>query len=41
VNILADDGTAGEPVWFGRDKRALTARWRSWLTVLAMTEDAN
>ncbi len=29
------------PVWFGVDKRALTSRWRSWLTVLAMTEDAN
>src|SRR5581483_378755 len=41
VDILAGDGTAGDPNWFGVDKRSLTSRWRSWLTVLAMTEDAN
>jgi enediyne biosynthesis protein E9 len=34
-------GVDEPPVWFGIDKRNLTSRWRSWLTVLAMTEDAN
>jgi enediyne biosynthesis protein E9 len=41
TNLLPDDGVPGDPVWFGRDKRDLTDRWRSWLTVLAMTEDDN
>jgi choline dehydrogenase-like flavoprotein len=41
TNILSEDGVDGPPVWFGLDKRTLTSRWRSWLTVLAMTEDAN
>ena len=41
VNILPEDGHRGEPVWFGRSKRELTTRWRSWLNVLAMTEDGN
>jgi choline dehydrogenase-like flavoprotein len=41
TNILSEDGVGGPPVWFGVDKRDLTSRWRSWLTVLAMTEDAN
>ena len=33
TNILAEDGTGGPPSWFGIDKRDLTARWRSWLTI--------
>ena len=41
TSILAEDGSAAPPAWFGIDKRDLTARWRSWLTILAMTEDAN
>ncbi len=41
TNVLPSDGTAGEPDWFGLDKRALSSRWRSWLTLLAMTEDDN
>ena len=41
VNVLPDDGTPGEPTWFGVDKKALTSRWRSWLGILAMIEDAN
>ena len=41
VNILAEDGVDGAPTWFGVDKRAVTSRFPSWLTVLAMTEDAN
>lgn len=39
TNILP--GVDELPVWFGIDKRDLTSHWRSWLTVLAMTEDAN
>lgn len=39
VNMLP--GVHGSPSWFGVDKRDLTSRWRSWMTVLAMTEDAN
>jgi hypothetical protein len=41
TNILPEDGTAAEPQWFGVDKKELTARWRSWLTILALTEDDN
>jgi choline dehydrogenase-like flavoprotein len=42
TSLLAEDATpAAPPVWFGLDKRDLTDRWRSWLTILAMTEDAN
>jgi choline dehydrogenase-like flavoprotein len=41
TNVLPSDGTAGEPDWFGLDKRAVGSRWRSWLTLLAMTEDDN
>ena len=45
TNLLPEDGRSPadgpDPVWFGADKRAVTDRWRSWLTVLAMTEDDN
>ena len=41
VNIVPEDGIDGPPVWFGVDKRTLTSRWRSWLSVLHMTEDNN
>ncbi len=41
VNILTEDGVDGPPTWFGVDKRTLTTRFPSWMTVLAMTEDAN
>src|SRR3954454_13517083 len=41
VSILPEDGDPGAPAWFGRSKRELTTRWRSWLNVLAMTEDGN
>jgi choline dehydrogenase-like flavoprotein len=33
--------TAGAPGWFGVDKKAMRHDWKSWLTVLAMTEDDN
>jgi choline dehydrogenase-like flavoprotein len=39
TNLLADATAA--PYWFGVGKRQLRARWRSWLTLLAMTEDDN
>ncbi len=41
TNVLPEDGTDAEPQWFGVDKKTLSARWRSWLTVLALTEDDN
>jgi hypothetical protein len=41
TNQLFEDGVDGPPVWFGIDKRDLTSRWRSWLTIAAFTEDAN
>jgi choline dehydrogenase-like flavoprotein len=39
TNVLAQ--TADPPYWFGVPARALRSRWRSWLTLLAMTEDDN
>lgn len=30
-----------DPSWFGVSKKEMRSRWRSWLTVLAMTEDDN
>ncbi|MEU6218201.1 GMC family oxidoreductase [Streptomyces sp. NPDC047022] len=39
TNLLAQ--AAGSPAWFGAEKRNMRARWRSWLTLLAMTEDDN
>lgn len=41
TNILPEDGTATPPDWFGVDKKQLSGRWRSWLTLLALTEDDN
>ena len=41
TNQLPEDGVEDEPVWFGLQKKALTERWRSWLSVIAMTEDDN
>ncbi|MFD9624104.1 GMC family oxidoreductase N-terminal domain-containing protein [Streptomyces virginiae] len=32
---------ASSPGWFGIGQRDLRARWRSWVTLLAMTEDDN
>ncbi|MFF3877523.1 GMC family oxidoreductase N-terminal domain-containing protein [Streptomyces sp. NPDC001978] len=39
TNVLAQ--TTSAPSWFGVDKRQMRARWKSWLTLLAMTEDDN
>jgi len=41
TNQIYEDGVDGPPTWFGVDKRELTSRWRSWLTMAAFTEDAN
>lgn len=41
TNILPEDGSSAAPQWFGVDKKAMSARWRSWLTLLALTEDDN
>lgn len=41
TNILPADGTPRQPQWFGVDKKMMSAQWRSWLTLLAMTEDDN
>ncbi|MFF3062479.1 GMC family oxidoreductase N-terminal domain-containing protein [Streptomyces sp. NPDC057909] len=39
TNVLAQTGSI--PSWFGIGKRQMRRSWRSWLTVLAMTEDDN
>ncbi|MFE7778042.1 FAD-dependent oxidoreductase [Streptomyces sp. NPDC057445] len=39
TNVLAQ--AADPPHWFGIPGRDLRARWKSWLTLLAMTEDDN
>ena len=41
TNILAQAGDDPATSWFGVEKKELRARWRSWLSVLAMTEDDN
>jgi len=41
TNILPEDGRRGAPSWFGVDKKKMSRRWRSWLTLLALTEDDN
>jgi hypothetical protein len=41
TNILPEDGTPAQPQWFGVDKKRLSGQWRSWLTMLALTEDDN
>ena len=41
TNILPEDGHPGRPDWFGVDKKRMSKHWRSWLTLLALTEDDN
>ena len=41
TDILPEDGTPAQPQWFGVDKKMISKQWRSWLTLLAMTEDDN
>jgi choline dehydrogenase-like flavoprotein len=39
--ILAQASTGSGPAWFGRAKKELLRRWKSWLTVFTMSEDDN
>jgi enediyne biosynthesis protein E9 len=39
--ILAQAPDATGPAWFGRDKKEMLRRWRSWLTIFQMIEDDN
>ncbi|MFV2104037.1 GMC family oxidoreductase N-terminal domain-containing protein [Micromonospora sp. LOL_024] len=39
--VLAQVPGATGPTWFGREKKAMLRRWRSWLTVFTMSEDDN
>jgi choline dehydrogenase-like flavoprotein len=39
--ILAQAPGVDGPSWFGLEKKELRKRWRSWLTIFAMTEDDN
>jgi choline dehydrogenase-like flavoprotein len=41
TNILPEDGHPGQPSWFGVHKKEMSRHWRSWLTLLALTEDDN
>jgi enediyne biosynthesis protein E9 len=41
TNILAQATDRPESSWFGVEKKELRSRWKSWLSVLAMTEDDN
>lgn len=41
TNILAQATDDPASSWFGVEKKQLRSRWRSWLSVLAMTEDDN
>lgn len=39
--ILAQVPDATGPTWFGKEKKEILRRWRSWLTVFTMSEDDN
>lgn len=39
--ILAQAPDTEGPSWFGREKKEILKRWRSWLTIFLMTEDDN
>jgi choline dehydrogenase-like flavoprotein len=39
--ILAQAPGAVGPSWFGREKKAILRRWKSWLTIFTMSEDDN
>jgi choline dehydrogenase-like flavoprotein len=41
TNFLYDDGRAGEPSWWGLDKKRSIATWNNHLELLAMVEDTN
>ncbi|AXB47378.1 GMC family oxidoreductase N-terminal domain-containing protein [Amycolatopsis albispora] len=39
--ILAQVPGGDAPTWFGKEKKEILKRWRSWLTIFLMTEDDN
>ncbi len=39
--ILAQAPGASGPTWFGKEKKEILKRWKSWLTIFLMTEDDN
>jgi choline dehydrogenase-like flavoprotein len=41
TNFLYDDGRAGDPSWWGLDKKRSVATWNDHIELLAMVEDTN
>ena len=39
--VLAQAAGPDGPVWFGREKKEMLRRWKSWLTTFTMSEDDN
>jgi choline dehydrogenase-like flavoprotein len=39
--ILAQVADATGPSWFGKEKKEMMRRWKSWLTIFTMSEDDN
>lgn len=39
--ILAQAPDATGPSWFGKEKKEILRRWKSWLTIFTMSEDDN
>jgi enediyne biosynthesis protein E9 len=39
--VLAQTPGPDGPVWFGREKKEMLRRWKSWLTIFTMSEDDN
>ncbi len=39
--ILAQAPDATGPTWFGKEKKEILRRWKSWLTIFTMSEDDN
>ncbi|MFI6032096.1 FAD-dependent oxidoreductase [Amycolatopsis magusensis] len=39
--ILAQVPGGDSPTWFGKEKKEILKRWKSWLTIFLMTEDDN
>jgi cholesterol oxidase len=39
TNFLYDDGTQGDPTWWGRDKKRSIASWSRHIEILAMVEE--
>jgi choline dehydrogenase-like flavoprotein len=39
--VLAQAAGPNGPAWFGREKKEMLRRWKSWLTIFTMSEDDN